>query len=117
MGWLHPYYEEMAHSEKRPLRRNLLSAEPINTAPTERPIPLLKPISPKASRYLSSTTAPQERNWNARATGLHPLGELSESVVHIRENSAPYGVDPEKIAVIGFSKGPILMGRAQRPLE
>lgn len=23
VGWLHPYYEEMAHRKKTPLRRNL----------------------------------------------------------------------------------------------
>ena len=40
-----------------------------------------------------------------KAKEFRPLIELSETVRLIREHEAEYGVDPEKIAVCGFSAG------------
>ena len=40
-----------------------------------------------------------------KGQGVPPLIELSETVRLIREHEAEYGVDPEKIAVCGFSAG------------
>lgn len=34
-----------------------------------------------------------------------PLLELSKTIAHIRKNAEKYNIDPEKIAVIGFSAG------------
>lgn len=45
-----------------------------------------------------------------RASQLRPLHELAETVKTIRENSARWHIDPEKIAVIGFSAGAHLAG-------
>lgn len=40
-----------------------------------------------------------------KAGGYRPLKELAEAVQEIRRNSAEWHIDPEKIAVMGFSAG------------
>ena len=41
-----------------------------------------------------------------------PLLELSKTIAHIRKNAEKYNIDPEKIAVIGFSAGGHLVASA-----
>lgn len=45
-----------------------------------------------------------------QASQLRPLHELGEAVKTIRQNSTLWHIDPEKIAVIGFSAGAHLAG-------
>ena len=109
VGWLHPYYEEMAHRKKRPCAV-ICPGGAYKYCSDREADPIAEAYFAKGFQvfilYYSTTGRELERP----ATGLRPLGELSESVVHIRENSALYGVDPEKIAVIGFSAGAHLAG-------
>lgn len=109
VGWLHPYYEEMAHRKKRPCAV-ICPGGAYKYCSDREADPIAEAYFAKGFQvfilYYSTTGRELERP----ATGLRPLGELSESVVHIRENSALYGVDPEKSQSSAFPQGPIWRG-------
>lgn len=63
--------------------------------------------SPVAKEYLAAGYHAFVLTYStgADAAGFRPLSQLADTICHIRKQAAEWHVDPEKIAVCGFSAG------------
>ena len=103
-GYLHPYSEEMPHRKERPCVV-VCPGGAYKFCSDREADPIAEAYFAKGFQVFVLCYSTTGREKEYPATGFTPLCELSASVVHIREHAAAYGVDPEKIAVCGFSAG------------
>lgn len=109
VGWLHPYYEEMAHRKKRPCAV-ICPGGAYKYCSDREADPIAEAYFAKGFQvfilYYSTTGRELERP----ATGLRPLGELSESVV-LSVKTAPFTAwIRKKSQSSAFPQGPIWRG-------
>ena len=98
-GWLQESYETIVTHTSRPAMIICAGGCYRWRSPREK--------DPAALRFLADgwQVFIIEYSCEEKASGFRPLRELAETVGILRQNSAQWRIDPEKIAVMGFSAG------------
>lgn len=98
-GYLHDDYDTLKAHKTRPAVVICAGGAYRWLSPREKDAPALEFLSEGYNVFLI------EYSCREGAAHFRPLRELADCVKILRENCAEYRIDPEKIAVLGFSAG------------